>query len=117
MRFIVDAQLPILLVELLNQKGYDAIHTDNLILKERTTDNEIRVLAETESRIVITKEEDFLDSYLIKRSPPKLLLVTTENIKNRQLLDLFRFHIRTIVESFGTNNYLELNNEELIIHE
>jgi predicted nuclease of predicted toxin-antitoxin system len=117
MKFIVDAQLPFLLVELLNQKGCDAIHTDDLDLKERTTDNEIRVIEESESRIVITKDDDFLDSYLIKKSPPKLLLVTKGNIKNRQLLDLFRFHIRTIVESFGTNNYLELNNDELIIHE
>jgi len=45
MKFIVDAQLPYVLNEFLKESGVDAIHTDNLTNKERTTDTEIRKIA------------------------------------------------------------------------
>lgn len=45
MKFIVDAQLPYQLAIFLNYKGFNAIHTDDLPDKERTTDNEIREIA------------------------------------------------------------------------
>ena len=41
MKFIVDAQLPKGIVQILRDEGIDAIHTDDLPNKERTTDNEI----------------------------------------------------------------------------
>ncbi len=45
MKFIVDAQLPFGIAQLLKSKGFDAIHTDDLPDKERTTDNQIRAIA------------------------------------------------------------------------
>lgn len=43
--FIVDAQLPYSLAIMLRKRGYDAVHTDDLPNKERTGDNEIRIVA------------------------------------------------------------------------
>jgi len=76
-KFIVDAQLPVSLSKLLQNKGFDAIHTDDLPNKELTTDDEIRDISLNEGRIIITKDSDFLDSYYVKGIPEKLLLVTT----------------------------------------
>ena len=72
MKFIIDAQLPFILSRFLLKKGLDVIHTDNLPLKERTSDNEIRLISLNENRIVITKDSDFLDSFYIKNVPSKL---------------------------------------------
>jgi predicted nuclease of predicted toxin-antitoxin system len=45
-------------------------------------DSKIIELAILENRVVLTKDSDFLDSYLIKNQPNKLLLVKTGNIHN-----------------------------------
>jgi predicted nuclease of predicted toxin-antitoxin system len=110
MKFIVDAQLPYRLALILKDKGIDAIHTDDLPDKERTTDEQISSIATSENRIVITKDSDFLDSYLIRNIPAKLLIVTTGNIKNRQLFELLQNNWILITHLFETCNLVELNN-------
>ena len=65
LKFIADAQLPYSLAEMIRSKGFNVKHTDDLHNKERTTDNEIRILAKEEKRIVVTKDNDFFDSYIL----------------------------------------------------
>jgi len=98
MKFIIDAQLPFGLKKILIELGQDAIHTDDLSTKEKTTDNQIREISEKENRIVITKDSDFVDSFYIKRIPKKLLLVSTGNIVNKILFELFRKNFSTILK-------------------
>jgi predicted nuclease of predicted toxin-antitoxin system len=117
MKFIIDAQLPYALSMHLKQKGFDVIHTDDLPNKELTTDNEIREISVKEDRIVVTKDSDFLDSYYIKGIPPKLLLVSTGNIKNKVLFNLFESNIEKIIELFGQYSFIELDNNEILGHE
>lgn len=117
MRFVIDAQLPVALAKFLTQKGFDVVHTDDLPKKEFTTDNEIREISVRENRIVITKDSDFLDSFYIKAVPPKLLLVSTGNIKNKVLIGLFDSNIDKIVELFTEYSFVELCNSEIIGHE
>ncbi|MCX6214383.1 DUF5615 family PIN-like protein [Spirosoma sp.] len=117
MKYLVDAQLPYLLAEILSAKGYDVIHTDELPDKDETSDTIIRQLATRENRIVITKDSDFRDSYLLFGQPPRLLLLTTGNIKNRQLLDLFRGNRATLDGLFLVHTFIELTNNDYIVHE
>ena len=70
MKFIVDAQLPREIAWILKNKGFDAIHTDDLPDQEKTTDNQIREISVKENRVVISKDSDFIDSYYVKRIPP-----------------------------------------------
>ncbi|MDF7817465.1 DUF5615 family PIN-like protein [Runella sp. MFBS21] len=97
MKFLVDAQLPFLLATWIKEKGFDTIHTEDLPFKDETGDTEIRKVADQQGRIVITKDSDFYDSFLIHQSPKQLLLISTGNIKNRQLLDLFRKNFQQIL--------------------
>ncbi|GAB4032667.1 DUF5615 family PIN-like protein [Spirosoma jeollabukense] len=117
MKYLIDAQLPYLLAEVLRGKGYDIIHTDDLPDKDETSDTAIRQIATQEERVVITKDSDFQDSYLLMGQPPRLLLLTTGNIKNRKLLDLFRSNIAAISDLFNLHTFIELNNDDYIIHE
>lgn len=62
-------------------------------------DEEIRAIAIQEARIIITKDSDFLDSYLAKGVPPRVLLLQFGNIKNNELLAYFEqefFNIQTL---------------------
>jgi predicted nuclease of predicted toxin-antitoxin system len=116
-KFIVDAQLPYRLALLLREKGYDTVHTDDLPNKERTTDTEIRTLSKAENRIVITKDNDFFESYIIKKSPAALLLVSTGNIVNKDLFTLFNKYFDLIIKHFETHNFVEITNDEIFAHE
>jgi predicted nuclease of predicted toxin-antitoxin system len=116
-KYLIDAQLPYLLAEVLRQRNFDVMHTDDLPERERTGDQYIRTLAAKENRVVITKDTDFQDSYLLFKVPPKLLLLTTGNIKNRKLLDLFRATIDEIDGLFINHSFVELNQEAYLVHE
>lgn len=84
MKFLVDAHLPQRLARLLQQLGHDVLHTLDLPEQNRTSDETLNQIALDDRRVIITKDSDFVDSFLLFRRPPKLLLVSTGNIGNRQ---------------------------------
>lgn len=82
MKFIVDAQLPRSLSITICQQGYDSIHTLDLHQQNRTKDSDIIAISTAQQRVVITKDSDFLNSFLLKKEPSKLIIVRTGNITN-----------------------------------
>ena len=100
MKFIVDAQLPKALSDFIKSKGIDSIHTLELPDKNKTQDGYITQLATEKHFIDITKDADFLESYVLRKEPPKLLLIKTGNIRNSELINLFEKHIELIVNFF-----------------
>jgi predicted nuclease of predicted toxin-antitoxin system len=117
MKFLVDAQLPVKLCEILHSVGLEAVHVDTLPHGDESSDRDISVFADHQDLIVITKDSDFYHSHMILRQPKKLLLITTGNIKNRNLFDLIRANAKTIYTLFHSCNYVELTNDSLIGHE
>ena len=116
MKFIVDAQLPKTLSDFLRSRGLDSVHTLELPHKNKTHDGFITQLATDEQRIVITKDADFLESHVLRREPPKLLLIKTGNIRNDELLSLFEKHIELIIELFSTHSLIEVTKTEIVVH-
>lgn len=117
MKLIVDAQLPVKLCEILNELGLDSIHVDELPKGDETPDIEITGFADHENLIVVTKDFDFYHSYMTLGKPKKLFLITTGNLKNRQLFDLFRNNTLVIKNALNRSSFLELSNEGIIEHE
>ncbi len=117
MKFLVDAQLPYGLKSLLIAAGFDAIHTDDLPDKERTTDAQIRNFSLKEDRIVISKDADFVDSFYLQSIPEKLLLISTGNIRNHELYRIFQKNLPKIGELFRLCSLVEMGNQEIIGHE
>lgn len=109
MKFLVDAQLPVRLARVLQSAGCDTIHTKDLPRLNATPDSEINLLSMQESRIVITKDRDFLDSFMINQQPYKLLILTRGNINNNQLLDLFMNNLPHLVEIFEEHSFIDRN--------
>lgn len=116
MKFLVDAQLPRRIAQRLKEMGYDAVHTLDLPAANRTPDAEIVATAEKEQRVVVTKDADFVHSFILYRRPPKLLLISTGNISNTQLEALLLPAIPAIVDGFASASFIELNRTSLIIH-
>lgn len=117
MRFLIDANLPFKLANLLRNKGYSVIHTDDLPNKEQNTDKEIKHYSKERNLIIVTKDTDFLDSHLIQGIPAKLLLVTTGNIVNKDLIKIFDKHFDSITKLFEVYKLVEIDNKKIIVHE
>jgi len=112
-KFVIDAQLPKALSDFLNQKGYDSIHTLELPEKNRTKDSQIIQKAIEENRIVISKDSDFLDSFLLKALPPKLIMVKTGNVPNKRLIQIFGDNLERIIEMISRSNLVEINKSDI----
>lgn len=107
-KFIVDAQLPRGLRGFLSEAGYDAIHTIDLPEQNRTPDQVINALSVAEERVVITKDTDFYYSHILYGRPYKLLLIRTGNIRTRDLCELVKRQLPTIVASLRDHSLVEL---------
>ena len=51
------------------------------------------------------------------KKPSSFLLVSTGNIRNTNLMNLFSKNIASILEFFTKNKFVELTNEDIIGHE
>ena len=116
MKFIVDAHLPMVLVKWLRNKGFDAIHTRELPNKNETEDITIIELSVNEQRVVITKDNDFLEYYWLKGEPHKLIMITTGNIVNKELLMLFERNFELLIELLKDQNIVEMSNDSIVAH-
>lgn len=117
MRFLVDAQLPERLARRLIDAGHDALHTAQLPDGNRTADREIARIADEQERVVVSKDRDFRDAHLLRRTPRRLLVVSTGNISNDDLLALVDEHLAAIVAAFHDAALVELRAGELVTHE
>lgn len=117
MRFLIDAQLPRKLLALLHQHGHDAVHTLDLPDGNRTPDDRLCDLCDSDDRVLISKDRDFVDSHLVQGRPARLLHVSTGNITNLALERLLAIHEIDIVEAFRHAQYVELCRMGLIVHE
>jgi predicted nuclease of predicted toxin-antitoxin system len=126
MKFIVDAQLPRRIARALQTWGYDAIHTLDLPAGNTTSDFQIAQLADQEGRVVITKDSDFVDSFLLRAEPERLLLraeperlllISTGNITNDELLSLLCKNLSEIERMFTQGVFVEISRQHLTLHQ
>ena len=116
MKFIVDAQLPLKLALALSAAGHDAVHTLNLPDKNLSSDSVITRLADSEGRVVISKDADFVTSHIVNGSPRRLLQISTGNLSNSILLPLVFGNLGRIEAAFESVAYVELTANTMIAH-
>lgn len=116
MKFVVDAQLPRRIARDLAAAGHEVLHSLDLPQGNRTPDDVIAELADRESRVVVTKDSDFVTSHLLRGSPSKLLLISTGNITNDALSRLLAANLPALVAALSTHSFVELNASAMTIH-
>lgn len=115
MKRLIDAQLPRRFVAWLRDAGHDAMHTLDLPQKNRSSDQDLIERARQDGRIVVSKDDNFVPSFLV-RGEPTLLLVSTGNIANADLEALIRTNLPAIEAAFATSRFVEINRNALIVH-
>lgn len=64
-----------------------------------------------ENRIVITKDSDFYDTFILKQIPYKIIFLKTGNISKSDLINLFEQKIDTILRLIYENSIVELDSD------
>jgi predicted nuclease of predicted toxin-antitoxin system len=109
--------LPKSLSDLLKYRGYDSLHTLELPYQNATSDKIITEIAVQQQRIVITKDSDFLESFLLNSKPEKLIIVRTGNIPNKLLLKLFDDNLELIKLLISRSSLIEITKTEIAEHQ
>jgi predicted nuclease of predicted toxin-antitoxin system len=66
MKFLIDAQLPRRLTHQLRMAGFETTHTLDLPQGNRITDRSLVTLSLNEQYVIVTKDSDFVESFLLK---------------------------------------------------
>lgn len=111
MKFLIDAQLPPSLKQLFIDRGYSCLHTLDLELQNNTSDQDINLISVSQQLIVITKDSDFYDSFLLKQQPYKLILVKLGNTSKKELVQYFSDHFPQIIETIANESMLILSKD------
>ena len=101
----------------LTDAGHEALHTLDLPQANSTQDSEIVAIADVDSRIVVTKDADFVQSFLVTGKPQFLLLVSTGNVSNAELENLIKNNLAAIVLAFQTSHFVEISRDRLTVHD
>jgi predicted nuclease of predicted toxin-antitoxin system len=69
-----------------------------------------------DGRIVVSKDADFVQSFLITGEPP-LLLISTGNVDNTDLEKILRANLSGIEAAFAACRFVEITRDALVMHE
>jgi len=113
-RFLYDVHISIKLSKLLERLGHQSEHVNNILDRWNTKDSDISFYADEHDQILITKDQDFRNSYVLNKKPKKILKINLGNISNLYLLHMAETNIPRIsalyeqFDSFMT----EVNNDD-----
>ena len=97
MKFICDVHIPFKLVKFLSNNGFESFHVNSLENKWHTKDSVICQFPDNNGLIVVTKDEDFRNSFFLQHTPRKLIRIILDNISNQELLlTVFEQHLLLI---------------------
>jgi len=113
MRFIIDAHLPKSVAKVFANLGHTVIHTSELPQGNATSDNDIIVLA-ADDGIVVSKDDDFYQSFLLHAKPPQLILVKVGNMRLKEVTALFKKIAPKLVDLLGQHDLLEVHADKII---
>jgi predicted nuclease of predicted toxin-antitoxin system len=99
-RFLVDAQLPPIVVRYLISTGHEAMHVGELGLS-KASDRDIWRQAVDMGAALITKDEDFVTMRAFDSSGPAIVWVRVGNSTNRQLLARFIEKFSAVVSALN----------------
>ncbi len=112
MKAICDVHISYKVVKFLNERGISAMHVNELPDKWHTKDEILSDYADKNEMILITKDDDFKNSHLIKGSPKKLIRITLGNISNHSLIKILEEHLLTILHKMKAEKcYIEIGKD------
>ena len=116
MKFLCDVHITYQLVNYLQSKGHQAIHVNHILQKWNTSDTDIAHYADKNGFVLITKDIDFRNSFVVQGTPAKLIRIVLGNISNKLLIELFEKNLQSILKNLQHSDcYIEINHGDISI--
>jgi predicted nuclease of predicted toxin-antitoxin system len=96
MKFLCDVHISLNFVKFLNKIGFEAIHVNSILDGFNSKDSDIAKFADKMDLIIISKDVDFKNDFLIKGSPKKLIKINLGNVSNEEFIEVFEKEIPKI---------------------
>ena len=103
MEFLCDVHISIRIAKSIEDLGYKCEHVNRILNKWNTTDDEITSYVDNKNLILITKDQDFRNSFLLHSKPNKLIKIDLGNISNENLLKTIE-EIMPLIENVNREN-------------
>lgn len=87
MEFLCDVHISIKIAKSIEDLGYKCEHVNRILNKWNTIDEEIISFADENNLILITKDQDFRNSFLLNSKPKKLIKIDLGNISNEDFFE------------------------------
>jgi predicted nuclease of predicted toxin-antitoxin system len=104
MKFLCDVHISYKVVKHLNSMGFKAVHVNEILDKWFTKDQDICRYADEFDFIVISKDGDFKNSYLINKTPRKFIKVNLGNIAPARLNEMLSKNVH-LFEKLNSKEY------------
>lgn len=105
MKFLVDQQLPPLLVSFLVSKGHEARHIQDLQLGQ-AKDTLIWDCARRNNMVLISKDEDFADIGMLQPQAVPVIWIRVGNCRNEVLLRIMEAALPEIQKALEAGEHL-----------
>ncbi|MFO7825189.1 MAG: DUF5615 family PIN-like protein [Cyclobacterium sp.] len=96
MRLLCDVHISFKLVNYLKSLAFETIHVNQILDKWFTKDEDICSYADENDMIVLTKDIDFRNSFLIRNTPKKLVRIKLGNLSNAILMKVIAEYLPAI---------------------
>ncbi|PWA07161.1 DUF5615 family PIN-like protein [Flavobacterium psychrotolerans] len=115
MKFLCDVHISIKFVKHINNSGIECVHINTILDKWFTADYTIAKFSDVNNFILITKDFDFKNSFLVNKSPKKLIKINLGNISNEKLIEIFSLNLEKIksIDKEHNNFMIEIDKEYL----
>lgn len=88
MKFLCDVHIARKVAKWLEEKQCTGIHLNDILDKWFTSDTKISKYVDENDFILVTKDNDFRNSFFIRRTPRKLIKINSGNTSNEELIQL-----------------------------
>ena len=99
------------------QLGFGPGHVNNILAKWHTEDKGIIGYADQKNFILISKDQDFRNSFLLNCKPKKLIKINLGNVSNEKLLEIFEKHVSDFskINDENTSFMIEVSSDNFLI--
>ncbi|MEP1032591.1 DUF5615 family PIN-like protein [Ekhidna sp.] len=114
MKFVIDENLTPELAAVFRAHKLDAYHVNEMKTnqKQRVVDDQLRRLAINKGYVIVTKDDDFVKSYVSREVPEKLIFIYGLD-KKESLLARMKEVIPELTTLLANYNFIEVNQKEI----
>ncbi len=119
MKFLCDVHISFKTLLFLKNLYPESEHVNHILNSYLSKDEEIINYADTHGFIIITKDRDFKNSFLVRKKPRKLIRINLGNLSNEHLIGILSENLEQIRQlDAGKENFMiEINNQDITITE